>query len=157
MSQRSRPGAATPDQWSTVDVVRAATALGPAAPAHAMIERVAANGERVDAAMTAGEAQWRVAFGSATGDTIDWLDVCERPARFAGAVGGRAIVVNGPSGAGKSRLLSVGLTCDLELLSHREGRTTAGATRSGPTPPMARFGAPEVRIGGQLQRLVEGN
>lgn len=91
---------------SQVDVACATTLLAPAARADAGIEWIAVNRARVDAVITAREAQWRVVFGSATGDTIDWLDVYERPARFAGVIGGRAIVVNGPSGAGKSTLLT---------------------------------------------------
>lgn len=68
-------------------------------------ESLAINGERLDAVLTSGEAQWRVVFGSSSGATIDWLDVYKRPDRFDGFAGGRAIVLNGPSGAGKSTLM----------------------------------------------------
>ena len=36
---------------------------------------------------------------------IDWLEVFQRPNRFDGVAGGRAILLNGPSGAGKSTLM----------------------------------------------------
>ena len=53
----------------------------------------------------AGESQWRIVFGCSTETAIDWLDVFQRPNRFDGVAGGRAILINGPSGAGKSTLL----------------------------------------------------
>lgn len=79
--------------------------LGRAARADSIVEWPGVNGERVDAAVTAGESQWRVVFGCSTGTMIDWLEVFERPSRFDGVAGGRAILVNGPSGAGKSTLV----------------------------------------------------
>src|SRR5215207_6928542 len=77
---------------SQVDVERVVLLLGPVARADAVVEWVAVNGERVDAVISGSEAQWRVVLGSATGDTIDWIDVYERPALFSGVIGGRAIV-----------------------------------------------------------------
>lgn len=89
-----------------VDPGRVLELLSPAARANAGIDSVAVNDERVDAVLVAGEAQWRVVFGCATGETIDWIDVYERPPQFDGVVGGRAVVINGPSGAGKSTLMN---------------------------------------------------
>jgi chloramphenicol 3-O-phosphotransferase len=79
--------------------------LLPVARADSIVEWIGVNGERVDAVVTAGESQWRIVFGCSTGTTIDWLDVFERPIRFDGVAGGRAILINGPSGAGKSTLM----------------------------------------------------
>lgn len=88
-----------------LDPVRVAEALAPVAHVGSQIDWLTVNGERVDAVVTRGDVQWRVVFGTATGTTIDWLDVFERPPRFDGVRGGRALVVNGPSGAGKSVLM----------------------------------------------------
>ena len=79
--------------------------LRPTAHVDAVIEWVSVNGERVDAVVTAGESQWRIVFGTSSEQTIDWLHVYERPTRFDGVSGGRAILINGPSGAGKSTLM----------------------------------------------------
>jgi chloramphenicol 3-O-phosphotransferase len=88
-----------------VDVERVISLLGPSARADAVIEWVAVNGERVDAVVTAGESQWRIVFGRSSEQTINWLDVYERPTRCDDVSGGRAILMNGPSGAGKSTLM----------------------------------------------------
>lgn len=88
-----------------LDPERVDELLTPIARAGSWIDWLAVNGERVDAVVARGDSQWRVVFGSATGTTIDWLDVFERPIRFDGVRGGRAIVINGPSGAGKSVLM----------------------------------------------------
>ena len=88
-----------------VDQTRVTELLGPVALADARIGWIRVNGERVDAVATAGESQWRVVFGCASGRAIDSLDVFERPDRFDGITGGRAVVINGPSGAGKSMLM----------------------------------------------------
>ena len=88
-----------------VDQTRVTELLGPVALADARIGWIRVNGERVDAVVTAGESQWRVVFGCASGRAIDSLDVFERPDRFDGITGGRAVVINGPSGAGKSMLM----------------------------------------------------
>ena len=90
---------------SRVDAARVANLLRPAADADALLEWITVNGERVDAVVTAGDAQWRIVFGCSSGTVIDWLDVFERPTRFDGVTGGRAILVNGPSGAGKTTLM----------------------------------------------------
>jgi hypothetical protein len=92
---------------SSLDPTGVVERLGPPARAEAGIDRLAANGARVDATLTAGDEQWRVVFGcsAAPAAVIDWLDVFERPTHFDGVAGGLAIVVNGPSGAGKSMLL----------------------------------------------------
>jgi chloramphenicol 3-O-phosphotransferase len=79
--------------------------LGPSAHADAIIEWMSVNGERVDAVVTAGGSQWRIVFGSSSEQAIDWLDVYERPTRFDGVSGGRAVLINGPSGDGKSTLM----------------------------------------------------
>jgi len=79
--------------------------LMPLARVDAHIDWLAVNDERVDAVLNAGETQWRVVFGSSTGETIDRIDVYERPSRFDGIAGGRAVIINGPSGAGKSTLM----------------------------------------------------
>ena len=88
-----------------VDQTRVTELLGPVALADARIGWIRVNGERVDAVVTAGKSQWRVVFGCASGRTIDSVDVFERPDRFDGITGGRAVVINGPSGAGKSTLM----------------------------------------------------
>ncbi len=88
-----------------LDAVRVNELLGPAAEADCQIDWLGVNGERVDAVVTAGESQWRVVFGSASGATIDWLEVYARPRRFDGVTGGHAVVINGPSGSGKSVLM----------------------------------------------------
>jgi chloramphenicol 3-O-phosphotransferase len=104
--ERVRAGLQLADLFDPhVDLIRTTTILQPIARATTVVDWIAANGDRVDAVITADETQWRVVFGSATGHTIDWLNVYERPPRFAGVIGGCAIVVNGPSGAGKSTLL----------------------------------------------------
>lgn len=79
--------------------------LAAAAEGKYSIEWIAVNGDRVDAVLTSAKSQLRVVFGSASGTTIDWLDVFERPATFHGVPGGQAIVINGPSGSGKSTLM----------------------------------------------------
>lgn len=88
-----------------VDPERVARLLGPAADADALLDRITVNGDRVDAVVTAGDAQWRIVFGCSSGSVIDWLDVFERPVQFDGVAGGRAILINGPSGAGKTTLM----------------------------------------------------
>lgn len=90
---------------SSVDAERVITLLGPPARAEARIVWIRVNGERVDALVRAGESQWRIVFGCSSGTAIDWVDVFERPNRFDGVTGGRAILINGPSGAGKSTIL----------------------------------------------------
>ena len=87
---------------SNLEPRRVVEVLGPPTHADAKIDWLVVNGERVDAVLTAGDQQWRVAFGCSSATTIDWIDVFERPAHFDGIAGGHAIVVNGPSGAGKS-------------------------------------------------------
>ena len=79
--------------------------LAPLTGADAVIEWVAANGRRVDAVVTAGDDQWRVVFVCSSATVVESIEVFERPSRFDGVSGGRAIVINGPSGAGKSMLL----------------------------------------------------
>ena len=79
--------------------------LAPIAAADAAIESIAGHVQRVDAVVSTGDAQWRIVFGSATAEVIDWLTIYERPNRFDGIHNGLAIVVNGPSGAGKSTLM----------------------------------------------------
>ncbi len=90
---------------SHVDPARVTSLLRPAADADALLEWITVNGERVDAVVTAGDAQWRIVFGCSSGTVIDWLDVFERPARFDGVTGGRAVLINGPSGSGKTTLM----------------------------------------------------
>lgn len=88
-----------------LDPEHVAAVLTPLTSANAVIEWIAVNGRRVDAVVSSGESQWRVVFGCSSATTIETLEVFERPSRFDGIDGGRAIVINGPSGAGKSMLL----------------------------------------------------
>jgi chloramphenicol 3-O-phosphotransferase len=90
---------------SSVDEARVARLLRPAARADAITDWIRVNDARVDATITADGSQWRIVFGCSSGTTIEWLDVFERPTRFAGVSGGRAVLINGPSGAGKSTLM----------------------------------------------------
>jgi chloramphenicol 3-O phosphotransferase len=70
------------------------------------VEWLAVNGDRVDIVARAGDREWRVVFGTADGDRVDWLRVFERPAALVGVEGGRAVIVNGPSSSGKSTVLA---------------------------------------------------
>ncbi len=72
---------------------------------HLDVVSLAVNGERVDVTARDGDDEWRVVFGSADGERVDWLEVFHRPTVFTGVTGGLALVVNGPSSAGKSSVL----------------------------------------------------
>jgi chloramphenicol 3-O-phosphotransferase len=70
------------------------------------VTSVAVNGRRVDVVVVAPPAQeWRVVLEVDDG-CLRSVVVFERPPRFVGVDGGRAVVVNGPSSAGKSTVMS---------------------------------------------------
>jgi chloramphenicol 3-O-phosphotransferase len=70
------------------------------------VTSVAVNGRRVDVVVLAGPAQeWRVVL-EVDDDCLRSVVVFERPPRFVGVDGGRAVIVNGPSSAGKSTVMS---------------------------------------------------
>lgn len=76
------------------------------AAGHLDVEWIGVNGPRVDVLVRTQEDEWRLVFGTADGERVDWLHVYRRPPVFDGVDGGRAVVINGPSGAGKSTLLN---------------------------------------------------
>lgn len=89
-----------------VDPAHIASQLAPMAVVDAEISSIAGTDERVDATVRVLQAEWRVVFGIGSAGRLAWLDRYERPTRYDGIAGGRAVVVNGPSGAGKSSLMS---------------------------------------------------
>ena len=107
---RSAGGGADRSAALTVDPERAAEileALGPVASATGReVTWVAVNGRRVDATVVApGGREWRLAC-SIDGDGVHSASVFERPRRFEGVPGGRAVIVDGPSSVGKSTVMS---------------------------------------------------
>lgn len=84
-----------------------ADGLAPVADARdRRVTSVAANGRRVDVVVMAPPAQeWRVVL-EVDDDCLRSAVVFERPPRFVGVDGGRAVIVNGPSSAGKSAVMS---------------------------------------------------
>lgn len=92
----------------SVERADVAGALAPIAASHdATISWVGVNGSRVDATIESTDGgTWRVVFGSADGERVDWLAVYTRRA-YVPEPGGLAVVLNGPSGAGKSKLMDV--------------------------------------------------
>lgn len=88
------------------DVSKVATRLHPLRERSSLeVVSLAVNGDRVDVTARDGELEWRVVFGSADGEQVDWLEVFRRPPVFTGVTGGLALIVNGPSSAGKSTVL----------------------------------------------------
>ena len=98
-----RSGALTPDPVRAAEIV---AALAPAAERSGRaLTWSAANGRRVDAVVSDGADEWRLAC-SIDGDGVHSATVLVRPAPFEGRSGGRAVIVNGPSSAGKSTTMA---------------------------------------------------
>ena len=92
----------------TADPVRAdeivSALVEPAAAPGRRIEWLVMNNRRVDATIASPEREWRIAC-SIDGDGVHSASVFERPARFEGVAGGRAVIVTGASSAGKSTVM----------------------------------------------------
>lgn len=83
---------------STVAPIRASTGLE--------VTWLVVNGHRLDATvLSAGGREWRVVLGTDDGVTVRYFHAVEKPRRFDGVPGGRAVILNGPSSAGKSTLM----------------------------------------------------
>ena len=93
----------------TSDPVRAAEVVtslsGVAEVPKRRVERAVVNGGRVDAAIVASGREWRVVCSTGT-DGVHGATVFERPSRFDGIPGGRAVIVDGSSSSGKSTVMA---------------------------------------------------